>query len=69
MSRKFQGPTDRRRVINWLEDNLKYYKENIGGITEYRTLITQKLIDGVEKRIAELEKKEQRREMAWTEPA
>ena len=68
MSREFQGPTDRRRVIDWLKDNLKYYKGNIGEVTEYNTLITQKLIDGIEKRVAELEKKEQKREMAWTEP-
>ena len=52
--------TDRRRVIDWLKSDLEYYKNNIGETTEFRTVITQKLIDGVQKRINQLEGKEER---------
>mgnify|MGYP003681286427 FL=1 len=55
MSRRF-GTTDRRRVINWLKDDLVYYKNNIGEETEFGTVINQKLIDGVQERISQLEK-------------
>ena len=54
MSRQF-GTTDRRRVIDWLKSDLKYYKNNIGETTEFKTVIDQKLIDGVQKRIVQLE--------------
>lgn len=57
MSRQFRE-TDRRRVINWLKSDLEYYKDNIGETTEFNTVITQKLIDGVQKRIVKLEETE-----------
>tara|TARA_Y100000310_G_C20286719_1_gene625225 strand:+ start:456 stop:674 length:219 start_codon:yes stop_codon:yes gene_type:complete len=57
MSRRF-GTTDRKRVIGWLKDNLKYYENNIGEKTEFKIVIDQKLIDGVRNRIAQLEKVE-----------
>ena len=56
MSRRF-GTTDRRRVIDWLKLDLEYYKNNIGETTEFKTVIDQKLIDGVRNRITQLEKK------------
>ena len=59
MSRRF-GTTDRRRVIDWLKSDLEYYKDNIGEETEFKTVIDQKLIDGVEKRISQLEEAEDR---------
>ena len=59
MARQFRT-TDRRRVIDWLKSDLEYYKNNIGETTEFRTVITQKLIDGVQKRINQLEGKEER---------
>ena len=62
MSRQF-GTTDRRRVINWLKSDLEYYKNNIGETTEFKTVIDQKLIDGVQKRIVQLEEVEDR--MDW----
>ena len=65
MSRRF-GTTDRRRVINWLKDDLVYYKNNIGEETEFGTVINQKLIDGVQKRISKLEKVEDRMDK-WRE--
>ena len=57
MSRRF-GTTDRKRVIGWLKDNLKYYENNIGEKTEFKIVIDQKLIDGVRNRITQLEKVE-----------
>ena len=54
MSRRF-GTTDRRRIIDWLKS-----EDNIGGVTEFKTEIDQKLIDGVKKRISQLEKAEDR---------
>ena len=59
MSRRF-GTTDRRRIIDWLKSDLEYYKDNIGEETEFKTVIDQKLIDGVEKRISQLEEAEDR---------
>ena len=59
MSRQF-GTTDRRRVIDWLKSDLEYYKNNIGETTEFKTVIDQKLIDGVKKRISQLEETEDR---------
>ena len=65
MSRQF-GTTDRRRVIDWLKSDLEYYKNNIGETTEFKTVIDQKLIDGVQKRIAQLEEVEDRMDR-WRE--
>lgn len=58
MGAEYKGRTDRQRVIDWLKDDLGYYRLHIGETTEYDTLITQELIDAVESRIKELEKKE-----------
>ena len=65
MSRQF-GTTDRRRIINWLKSDLEYYKNNIGETTEFKTVIDQKLIDGVQKRIVQLEKVEDKMDR-WRE--
>ena len=65
MSRQF-GTTDRRRVINWLKSDLEYYKNNIGETTEFKTVIDQKLIDGVQKRIVQLEEVEDKMDR-WRE--
>ena len=65
MSRQFRT-TDRRRVINWLKSDLEYYKNNIGETTEFKTVIDQKLIDGVQKRIVQLEKVENKMDR-WRE--
>ena len=56
MARK-QGRKDRELIISWLKEDLKYYKENKGGVTEFWTPITQKLIDSTESRIKQLEAK------------
>lgn len=60
--------TDRQKVIEWLKEDLEYYKDNIGEIKDYgstlrgmarsTTTITLKLIDDVTLRINELEKLE-----------
>ena len=65
MSRQF-GTTDRRRVINWLKSDLEYYKNNIGETTEFKTVIDQQLIDGVQKRIVQLEEVEDKMDR-WRE--
>jgi len=65
MSRQF-GTTDRRRVIDWLKSDLEYYKNNIGETTEFKTVIDQKLIDGVQKRIVQLEEVEDKMDR-WRE--
>ena len=51
---KNRGRTDRELVIEWLKSDLKYYKKNIGGVTEFETPITQELIDAVQNRITQL---------------
>ena len=56
MSKK-TGRKDRQLIISWLKEDLKYYKENKGGVTEFWTPITQKLIDSTESRIKQLEAK------------
>ena len=65
MSRQF-GTTDRRRVIDWLKSDLEYYKNNIGETTEFKTVIDQKLINGVQKRIVQLEEVEDKMDR-WRE--
>ena len=37
--------TDEQQVIEWLEEDLAYYKKNIGKLTEFDVLITEDLID------------------------
>ena len=67
MSGESGKQTDRWRVIQWLMEDLEYYKENIGQVKEHgktseglmsKTIIDQKLIDTVEKRIKKLKEKE-----------
>ena len=67
MSEKPKGNTDRWRVIQWLEEDLEYYKNNIGEVKEHgktikgkmsKTIVDQALIDTVEERIKKLKEKE-----------
>ena len=48
---QYRGRTDREQVIDWLKADLRYYQNNIGEITEYGTLIDEKLIETVKFRI------------------
>ena len=60
--------TDRRKVIEWLKEDLEYYKNHIGEVKNYgstirgfadsKTTITQQLIDDVTARICELQRLE-----------
>jgi hypothetical protein len=61
MARQFRT-TDRRRVIEWLKSDLEYYRNNIGETTEFDTVITQELVDGVQRRLNQLENKEDKRD-------
>ena len=56
MARK-TGRKDRKLIISWLKEDLEYYKANKGSVTEFWTLINQKLINSTEARIKELEDK------------
>ena len=58
MGTEYKGRTDRQRIIEWLKDDLNYYRLNEGEITEFGSVINEKLIKAVESRIEELEKKE-----------
>jgi len=57
MARKTGGKY-RKLIISWLKEDLEYYKANKGGVTEFWTLINQKLINSTEARIRELENKD-----------
>jgi len=50
--------TDGQQVIEWLEEDLAYYKKNIGKITEFDVLITEDLIDFVTVRLRKLKERE-----------
>ena len=50
--------TDRQQVIEWLEEDLAYYKKNIGKLTEFDVLITEDLIDFVTVRLRKLKERE-----------
>ena len=50
--------SDRERIIEWYKSDLERYKGMIGEYTEFNTLVTEKLINRVQERILELEKKE-----------
>ena len=51
------GRKDRELIISWLKLDLKFYKENMDGVTEFGNPVTQKLVDAVESRIKQLEDK------------
>ena len=46
-------------ILNFWKE-VEYYKNNIGEETEFKTVIDEKLIEGVEKRISQLEEAEDR---------
>ena len=50
--------TDEQQVIEWLEEDLAYYKKNIGKLTEFDVLITEDLIDFVTVKIRKLKERE-----------
>jgi hypothetical protein len=58
LGEEYKGRNDRQRVIDWLRQDLSYYRQNVGEITEFNTVITQELIDKVESRVEQLEKRE-----------
>ena len=45
---------DRELIIEWLKSDLKFYKANMDGVTEFGTPITEKLVNAVESRIGQL---------------
>ena len=57
-SGRFNGKSDRQRIIEWYKSDLEQYRGMMGRYTEYNTLVTDKLIKATEDRIEKLEKKE-----------
>ena len=45
---------DRELVIEWLKSDVKFYKANIDGVTEFGTPITEKLVNAIQSRIEQL---------------
>jgi len=58
LPRGYAGKSDRELVIEWLKNDLAYYKRNLGNISENNVLITEDLIDTVMVRIRTLMEKE-----------
>ena len=52
--------SERQRIIEWYESDIERYRGMIGEVTEYKTLVTQKLIDSVQERVDELKEKERK---------
>ena len=49
-----KAKSDRERIIGWYEDDIRRYEGMIGKVTEYKTVVTQGLIDNIQKRVDEL---------------
>ena len=50
--------SERQRIIDWYESDIERYRGMIGQLTEYKTLVTQELIDRTQSRVDELKEKE-----------
>ena len=50
--------SERQRIIDWYEADIERYRGMIGQLTEYKTLVTQELIDRTQERVDELKGKE-----------
>ena len=50
--------SDIARIIGWYEDDIRRYEDMIGQETEFRTVVTQGLIDNIKERVEELKQRE-----------
>ena len=50
--------SDIARIIGWYEDDIRQYEGMIGKETEFRTVVTQGLIDNIKERVEELKQRE-----------
>ena len=50
--------SDIAKIIGWYEDDIRKYEGMIGEETEFRTIVTQGLIDNIKERVAELKERE-----------
>ena len=50
--------SDIARIIGWYEDDIRQYEGMIGQETEFRTIVTQGLIDNIKERVEELKQRE-----------
>ncbi len=48
-----------RQIIEWYEDDIRRYEGMIGEETEFRTIVTQGLIDSIKERVDELKQREE----------
>ena len=55
-----RGKSDRARIIEWYEADVRRYLEMIGEYTEYNTLVTEELIERTQTRINKLKKQEEK---------
>ena len=58
MGRQSEPKSEIARIIEWYEDDIKRYEGMIGQETEYRTIVTQGLIDNIKERVKELKQRE-----------
>ena len=49
-----RAKSDRDKIIGWYKDDIRRYKGMIGETTEYNTIVTQDLIDNIQRRVDEL---------------
>ena len=49
--------SDIDRIIEWYEEDIDRYRGMIGEETEYRTIVTQELIDNIQSRVDELKER------------
>ena len=50
--------SDIAKIIGWYEDDIRQYEGMIGQKTEFRTIVTQGLIDNIKERVKELKQRE-----------
>ena len=58
MGRQSEPKSEIARIIELYEDDIKRYEGMIGQETEYRTIVTQGLIDNIKERVKELKQRE-----------
>ena len=59
MSESSERPkSERQRIIEWYDSDIERFRGMIGEETEFKTIVTQELIDRTQARVDELKKKE-----------
>ena len=58
MARRPEPKSDIAKIIEWYEADIRRYEGMIGQETEFRTIVTQELIDNIKERVKELKQRE-----------